>query len=402
MTSLDLSSARPVAVLSAQQSAQSPRLPGLDLLRAAAIAWVMLYHLAVLGLISPTSWLVRFGWMGVDLFFVLSGFLIAGQLLRPWARGERPSLPRFFARRLLRTLPAYWVVLAIYLLVPVLRETPHLQPVWVFLSFTQNLMLGHAPNAFSHAWSLSVEEQFYLALPLALLALGVRPSVRAAILAMLAVLVGGMCLRAWLWTHQVVGPDGQVHDMRYMRLIYYPTWSRLDDLLAGVAAAAVKVFRPSLWGKITARPNLLLALGVLGALLSSWLFGDQIAGLWGATFGYPLLAASLGAVVVGASEPASLIGRRAIPGAGWVAAASYSLYLSHKMVFHAVSAGLVPIPADWKPVAPLVAVVLAAPVGAALHLAIERPFLKLRDRLNGPSRSSLSAEAGPRLAVAEP
>ncbi len=388
--------------LSAEPPARSPRLPGLDLLRAAAIAWVMLYHLAVLGLIASTTWLVRFGWMGVDLFFVLSGFLIAGQLLRPWARGETPSLRRFFARRLLRTLPAYWVVLAIYLLVPVLRETPHLQPVWVFLSFTQNLVLGHQPNAFSHAWSLSVEEQFYLALPLVLLALWVRPSARAAILAMLAVLVGGMCLRAWLWTHQVVGPDGQIHDMRYMRLIYYPTWSRLDGLLAGVAAAAIKLFRPRLWDKVTARPNLLLALGALTVIASSWLFGGQIAGFWGATFGYPLLALGLGAMVMGASAPESIIGRRAIPGAGWVAAASYSLYLSHKMVFHAVSAGLAPIPADWKPLAPVLAVALAAPAGVALHLLVERPFLKLRDRLSGPSRSSLSAEAAPRLATVEP
>ena len=380
---------------------QTPRLPGLDLLRTTAIAWVMLYHLAVVGLISADLWIVRFGWMGVDLFFVLSGFLIAGQLLRPWARGQRPDLRRFFARRLLRTLPAYWVVLAVYVLVPILRETPHLQPVWVFLTFTQNLLLGHPPNAFSHAWSLCVEEQFYLALPLLLLLLAWRPDARVVVAAMAAILVGGMALRGWLWLHDVAGPGGQIHTGRYMRLIYSPTWSRLDGLLVGVAAAAAKVFRPELWRRLTARPNLAIVSGIVGVVLSSLVFGDQIAGFWGATLAYPMLAFSLGLVVIGASEPHSLIGARAVPGAAAIAAASYSLYLSHKMIFHAVAAGLISPPVEWRPMAPLLAVLLAAPVGAALYFTVERPFLKLRDRLEGPSRSSLAKDPAAAVAPAE-
>ena len=373
--------------------AQAARLPGLDLLRATAICWVLLYHLAVVGLIPRQLWIVRFGWMGVDLFFVLSGFLIAGQLLRPWARGQRPSLRRFFTRRLLRTIPAYWAVLAVYALFPMVREAPHLQPLWVFLSFTQNLFLGDQPNAFSHAWSLSVEEQFYLVLPLILLLLAMRPNAKVAIGLMAAILVLGIGLRAWLWLHEVASHG-------YMRLIYYPTYSRLDDLLAGVAAAAVKVFRPQVWRRLTARPNLLLALGAAGVVGSSFVFGGQIAGFLGASLGYPLLALSLALLVVAGGDAGSVIGRRALPGAGAVAAASYSLYLSHKMVFHAVAVGLIPIPAAWRGLDPLIAVVLAAPVGAALYFAVERPFLKLRDRLDGPSRGSLAR--APVLAPAEP
>jgi peptidoglycan/LPS O-acetylase OafA/YrhL len=94
------------------------RLPGLDLLRALAIAWVMVAHANGFGLI-PSDY---FGWMGVDLFFVLSGFLIGDQLFRPIARGETPSYLNFFARRLLRTLPAYLVVLAIYFALPALWD----------------------------------------------------------------------------------------------------------------------------------------------------------------------------------------------------------------------------------------------------------------------------------------
>jgi peptidoglycan/LPS O-acetylase OafA/YrhL len=108
------------------------RLPGLDLLRAAAICWVMAFHASSFGLISRDHWIAKFGWMGVDLFFVLSGFLIAGQLLRPWAVGRRPNYSRFFVRRLLRTLPAYLVVVALYFLFPVLRERPLIQPLCSF------------------------------------------------------------------------------------------------------------------------------------------------------------------------------------------------------------------------------------------------------------------------------
>src|SRR6266481_4315598 len=114
------------------------RQSGLDLLRALAI-------------------------IGVDLFFVLSGYLIGGQLLAPLARDQRINLGRFFSRRALRIMPAYFVVLAAYFLLPSWREyTEMSQPLWKFLLSVQNIAL-HGGTAFSHAWSLAVEDQFYLA-----------------------------------------------------------------------------------------------------------------------------------------------------------------------------------------------------------------------------------------------
>src|SRR5213075_3334219 len=111
----------------------------------------------------------RFGWIGVDLFFVLSGYLIGGQLLAPLGRGQSIRLGRFFARRALRILPAYLVVLAIYFLMPSLREYSEMsQPLWKFLLSVQNIALNGG-TAFSHAWSLAVEDQFYLCLPFILL-----------------------------------------------------------------------------------------------------------------------------------------------------------------------------------------------------------------------------------------
>jgi peptidoglycan/LPS O-acetylase OafA/YrhL len=332
--------------------------------------------------------------MGVDLFFVLSGFLIASQLLRPWARGEKPDYRRFFVRRLFRTIPAYAAVLAIYFLIPAARDRDHIQPLWTFLTFTQNFTIHTPPaQALSHAWSLCVEEQFYLVFPLTVALFGVRPSAVKCITAMVAVVLLGMALRGWFWLHDVAQRpfDLAAHPQPaiYMRLIYYPTWARLDGLLAGVAAAAVMTFRPARWRAVTARPNLLLASGVLGVGASILFFRDQIAGLAPAVLGYPLLSVSMAAMVVAGSCAGSVIGRRAVPGAGMLAAASYSLYLSHKMIYHAVAK--LSAPGVTKPAQLLIAIVGALIVGAGLYALIERPFLRLRDRFGRRSAPILVA-----------
>ena len=85
----------------------------------------MLYHLTAFGelpfRIFPVTY---FGWMGVDLFFVLSGFLIGQQVLQPYRSGRRFSIPDFYRRRAFRIVPAYLTVLALYVLVPAWRESP--------------------------------------------------------------------------------------------------------------------------------------------------------------------------------------------------------------------------------------------------------------------------------------
>src|SRR6266480_4650353 len=101
------------------------RQPGLDLLRALAIIVVVIYHAALFGFKLPGR-VDRFGWIGVDLFFILSGYLIGGQLLAPLARDQRINLGRFFARRALRIMPAYFAALAIYFLLPSWREYPEI------------------------------------------------------------------------------------------------------------------------------------------------------------------------------------------------------------------------------------------------------------------------------------
>jgi len=370
-----------------------PRLPGLDLLRAIAIVWVMLFHsFLVGGLGDDWQWLARFGWAGVDIFFVLSGFLIGGQVLRPLQRGERLSFSGFYARRAWRILPAFAVVLAVYVFAPSLREVPGLQPGWQFASFTMNLLIDYGRHpAFSHAWSLCVEEHFYLLFPLAAVALARRPSAARGLAVGMAVVLGGIALRSAVWLH-----DAAIDPPRnwFIEDIYYPTWMRLDGLLAGVMLAALRVYRPARWARWQRHADKALLGGLALAALALWLFRDR-TGLIANAVGWPLLSAGFGMLVFAGAGRASLIGRRPVPGAAGLAAISYSLYLSHKLALHAVARALPEVPA-LAASAPLrfaayaLAILLA---GGALHALVERPFLRWRDR-------RMPRAAGPRPAGA--
>ncbi len=379
----------------------APRQHGLDLVRATAIASVMLYHANNMMLVpSPAPWLISFGWMGVDLFFVLSGFLIASQLMKPWASGATPNYGRFFARRALRTIPAFAAVVMLYFALPQLREAPNIQPFWQFATFTENLLFSPTgPKAFDQVWSLCVEEQFYLLFPLALILVASKPSARKTVTVLLAAVVAGIFLRAFLWLAFVANKPFDVHSdsnwQPYVSLIYYPTWSRLDGLLAGIALATLKIFRPSAWRQFVAQPNLLIAAGLTGVGIAVMLFGGQISPVAGAAIGFPLLSASVALIVAAASTGRGLVGKYRIPGGQALATGAYSLYLTHKMAYHAVRAWISPALGATGYATLALAIVVALLMGALLYWAVERPFLILRDRLDERSRTPLHLDPLP-------
>lgn len=372
------------------------RLPGLGLLRAIAIVWVMLFHSFVVGGLGPQgSWLSRHGWMGVDLFFVLSGFLIGGQVLRPLAAGGRMSWREFYLKRALRILPAYWVVLAVYLWVPAFREAPGLEPAWKFLTFTLNVSIDYARHgAFSHAWSLCVEEHFYLFLPPVALALAGRVSARRLGCLCAAIVLAGVALRSGTWWHQHELDPLLERRNWFVEDIYYPTWNRLDGLLFGVVLAAWKIWRPNAWDRAQQHADVILLAGVATMALAMWLFAAR-TGLHANAIGWPVLSLGLALLVFAGAGTRSWIARRHWPFAGWLAAVSYSLYLVHKGAYHLVHA-------RWGEalqghgVAAFAAYGAAALVaGAALHYAIERPFLRLRTHLPALRRQGVAAQAAP-------
>src|SRR5213082_1135847 len=308
------------------------RQPGLDLLRALAIIVVVVYHAALFGFKLPGR-IDRFGWIGVDLFFVLSGYLIGGQLLAPLARDEHIKLGRFFTRRALRIMPAYFVVLAIYFLLPASREYAEMsQPLWKFLFSVQNIAL-HGGTAFSHAWSLAVEDQFYLALPFLLLFLYRRP--RTAIIIPCLLVVGGIALRTFL-AAQNPSVDGGVSFRGFQAWIYYPTWTRLDPLVFGVALAAIEKFRPNWWQRIMKCAPWLWVPAL--ALIVYALYLGETKNLTVATcvWQFPFIAIGMAALLVCSVSPRLPLCRVAIPGAAFIASIAYSAYLIQKLVIHGI------------------------------------------------------------------
>lgn len=345
------------------------RLPGLDLLRAIAIVWVMLFHSWIVGgLGDPYDAVAGYGWMGVDLFFVLSGYLIGHQLLKPLSLGEPLRLREFYRRRAYRILPAFLTVLAIYVLLPSWREAPGLQPAWQFLTFTVNLLIDYRHNqAFSHAWSLCVEEHFYLLFPLLAWGLASCRSRTLVIGLCLFVVAAGMLIRGY----------ASLHGQDYLESIYYPTYTRLDGLMAGVLLAAIQSYQPQRWARLQWHANTLAVAGLIIVGVAIWLFRDR--SFAPVVFGFPLLALGF-ALLAAAAAGVKSFGRWHVPGAAWMAAMSYSLYLSHKLAMHRVASLLASHPQLHGWVAFLLYAAAILLFGALLHYGVERPFLRLRDR----------------------
>jgi len=368
-------------------TAASQKLPGLDLLRVFAILSVLIFHGGLLEFMPDGGgYIIRCGWMGVDIFFGLSGYLIGKQLLLPWRKGVAPDYRRFFSRRLFRTLPAYLVVLILYFCFPVIHPGQTLQPLWQYLTFCINVFIDHAqPRAFLHAWSLCVEEQFYLLCPLVIALLARRPSLKKTMITLGIFLLLGLCARVYTCLRFVVEPpfhlQGRFDVASYLKFVYYPTWNRVDELLVGVAVAAMQLFRPRWWQWACAAPNLVLAAGVGGMSLVAYLCNDQESLLFG-TFGFPMLAVSIGLLVISGTQATSLLAKLAFPGSAALAASSYSLYLIHLIAFRLVlnpAMGLNGL-SGWPKFG--VAFLLSLVLGAVLYLCVERPFLTLRDKLD--------------------
>jgi peptidoglycan/LPS O-acetylase OafA/YrhL len=364
------------------------RLPGLDLLRAIAIVWVMIFHSFIVGGLGPRfDGLSRFGWAGVDIFFVLSGFLIGTQVLRQLRQGAGHSfsLGDFYARRAWRILPAFAVVLALYAFFPALREAPGLQPWWQFATFTMNLLIDYDRNqAFSHAWSLCVEEHFYLVFPLLAWWLASRVTAPRFLGMCAAVVMLGMAWRGATWLHYAaIDPSRNW----FIEELYYPTWMRLDGLLMGVMLASLQVYRPQVWARLQLHSNACLLGGVAVSGLAFWMFRER-TGLLANTFGWPVLSFGFGLLVFAGADRRSLIGRWRVPGAGWIAAISYSLYLSHKIALHVVQEALAPTMQGSSVLLFLTYGLAVLLLGAALHHLVEPPFLRWRDRRPAASTTS--------------
>ncbi|MDN3579910.1 acyltransferase family protein [Mucilaginibacter flavus] len=356
------------------------KLAGLDHLRALAITLVFFYHYQLFGHPEWEGRICEFGWTGVDLFFVLSGFLIAGQLFATIARRYQISLKQFFIKRFFRIIPAYLVMVGLYSFAPFLREGEGIAPVWKYLTFTLNYGLDRRyVGTFTHAWSLCVEEQFYLSLPLIILLCRYLKVGKKITWLFPLLFIAGFAVREWCWRYQAL-PNLKTEGA-WTKYIYYPTHNRLDGLLIGVAIAGLFTFWPQIKLRVNNHGNLLLATGLV-LLAASYFVTLQHSDHKASVYGYPLVSLAFGFIVAGAVCPSCILYKRAWWLTSQIATLSYSIYLVHKMMIHLTQVIGGYLGMDVNGNLMFLLCIISSISGALLmRYLVEKPFLKLRDRV---------------------
>lgn len=360
------------------------RLNGLDHLRALAIMMVFLYHyqLPFWGFPEWVPTVAKFGWTGVDLFFVLSGFLISSQLFQQIKETQTISLKDFFVKRLFRILPAFWVVVLIYCCIPFFHEREALPSVWKFLTFTQNFGVNiNDFGTFSHAWSLCVEEHFYFLLPLILIILVYTGLFKNSLWLLIGLFLFGFAMRLYSW-NSLYTPNGQ-----WYKYIYYPTYNRLDGLLIGVLIAATYQFRPKMWNKISQFGNLIVLLSLFILTTAYFLCFDERS-FAASVFGFPLVSIGFGLLLIGAVSPSCVLYTWDSKTTTFIATLSFAIYLTHKGVIHITQNIFTRFSIEPKSNIMMLLCVCSCVLAALmLHLIIEKPFMKLRAKITAPNRA---------------
>ena len=358
----------------------------LDGLRAAAIFLVLLYHLSPgrnpdLGLRSLHWKVADIGWCGVDLFFVLSGFLITTKLIA--ARGDRHRFRNFYARRTLRIFPLYYAALVVALIaVPLLTRLPfeplHAQlPYWLyFTNFAWPELRVEQTVSISHFWSLAVEEQFYLLWPAVVFLtreritrwLCVAVAIAAPLLRLALALNGAEWSATYAWTPSRA--DGLVLGS-LLAFVYVSERFRRRALPLSIAALLVTV-APLAWITWRGKAHWVFTNSVTSeALLVRTLLPTVLALFFAALLVCALEVRPLGRILNGRAQ--SLIARY-----------SYGMYVVHYMIFPALQKRL----PDAAPLTVfLVGTAVSIAIAAVSYECFEKFFLSLKSRFPEGTRA---------------
>ena len=308
---------------------QTKRYPFLDILRGLAIVLIMLHHFRLFpGAPEWFKWFALRGFVGVDVFFVLSGWLIGGQLFRIYRETGRISILNFWFRRWWRTFPAYYAAVAAVVLVGFKKPQSFLE----FGFFLQNYF---HPRDWLVTWSLCVEEHFYFFLPFLLLFLIAMRRLGQGVIALSAV---SLILLSPILRYGMM-PEIEKHDyLWFLSEVYSPTHFRLDGLFIGVALAALREWKTKLWQLMERNALVLGILGFLILVFANWgppLTGVSTEGsarmtLYSVVFLFPLVYLGVAFLVtLGTCEKWG--DQLCFPGSRWFSDHAYTLYLTHEL-----------------------------------------------------------------------
>jgi peptidoglycan/LPS O-acetylase OafA/YrhL len=349
-------------------------VPGLDGLRAVAVLLVIGLHYGSLWDHERNGGLLPGGFLGVDIFFVLSGFLITSLLVGEKAKTGGVSLPKFYARRALRLFPALAFILVVHFLytlwigASITSEVKQILSVVFYVSnFAQSYFLPEMlKSGLSFTWSLAIEEQFYLLWP-AVLVFGVLrycKSRRAVLSVIGAAIIASALIRFVVWNWGGEYPEA------YMR----PD-CRADGLLIGAFCAFA--WR---WGLVPRRYLKQAAMLCAAGLVATAVF--VVSGPAMFNYGFLLVSLATGVIILAIAENNTNL----LPILEWaplrsIGKVSYGLYLWHvlslRIVHHALpDASRVPLA--------LMALALMSVAVTVSWRFVEQPFLRLKSRVASP------------------
>jgi peptidoglycan/LPS O-acetylase OafA/YrhL len=344
----------------------------LDLLRAVAILMVVEEHTILYGAPTWDFYFMQCGWAGVDLFFVLSGFLISGLLFTEYQERGKIKFRRFAMRRIWKIWPPLWCLVGMTFIYRVWQHRLHnMRPVLTPALHDLFFVQSYLPGTYGHFWSLSVEEFFYVLLPLTLFFLlrragpGDRDPFRSVPVLFLCLSLFCLACRLYVSIRYPVF-DHQTH--------FFPAHLRMDELAFGVLIAY--------WYHFYRQPTISLLrrlrwpLAAATALLISPCVLFDGKNFWMHTFGLTAINLGFGLLLL-LSLQVPLKDRLPVRGLAYIGKHSYSIYLWHVPVLFV----LLRLGVNGWPGSKMIYGALSIFVGIAMSKLVEFPALRLRERL---------------------